>query len=139
MDTDLKRFIDAQEKDFEIALAEIRNGRKQSHWMWYVFPQIAGLGFSDTSKYYAIKNMDEAREYLSHSILGSRLIEISAELLKLDTNSAAMIFGNPDDLKLRSSMTLFSRIDGVDPVFKAVLEKFFGGSVDQKTIQLVTQ
>ena len=118
MNSNLKRFIDAQENDYLIALKEIKNGRKQSHWMWYIFPQIAGLGFSDISKYYAITDMDEAKEYLKHDILGKRLIELSNVLIRLDTNSAKTIFGSPDDLKLKSSMTLFSQISDAEPVFK---------------------
>jgi uncharacterized protein (DUF1810 family) len=137
MNSNLKRFIDAQENDYLIALKEIKNGRKQSHWMWYIFPQIAGLGFSDISKYYAITDMDEAKEYLKHDILGKRLIELSNVLIRLDTNSAKTIFGSPDDLKLKSSMTLFSQISDAEPVFKLVLDKFFGGNLDQKTLMII--
>jgi uncharacterized protein (DUF1810 family) len=137
MNSNLKRFIDAQENDYLIALKEIKNGRKQSHWMWYIFPQIAGLGFSDISKYYAIKDLNEAREYLKHDILGKRLIELSNVLIRLDTNSAKTIFGSPDDLKLKSSMTLFSQISDAEPVFKLVLDKFFGGNLDQKTLMII--
>ncbi|MEI7584646.1 DUF1810 domain-containing protein [Runella sp.] len=137
MNSNLKRFIDAQENDYLTALKEIKNGRKQSHWMWYIFPQIAGLGFSDISKYYAIKDLNEAREYLKHDILGERLIEISNVLIRLDTNNAKAIFGSPDDLKLKSSMTLFSQISDAEPVFKLVLDKFFGGNLDQKTLMII--
>ena len=137
MNSNLKRFIDAQENDYLIALKEIKNGRKQSHWMWYIFPQIAGLGFSDISKYYAITDMDEAKEYLKHDILGKRLIELSNVLIRLDTNSAKTIFGSPDDLKLKSSMTLFSQISDAEPVFKLVLDKFFGGNLDPKTLMII--
>jgi uncharacterized protein (DUF1810 family) len=105
--------------------------------MWYIFPQIAGLGFSDISKYYAIKDLNEAREYLKHDILGERLIEISNVLIRLDTNNAKAIFGSPDDLKLKSSMTLFSQISDAEPVFKLVLDKFFGGNLDQKTLMII--
>src|SRR5665213_2039019 len=100
----LQRFINAQETSYQIALSEIKNGKKQSHWMWYIFPQIAGLGISETSKFYAIKNVHEAEEFLYHSVLGKRLIEICNELLNLETNDAHKIFGSPDDLKLHSSM-----------------------------------
>jgi len=137
MNSNLKRFIDAQENDYLIALKEIKNGRKQSHWMWYIFPQIAGLGFSDISKYYAITDMDEAKEYLKHDILEKRLIELSNVLIRLDTNSAKTIFSSPDDLKLKSSMTLFSQISDAEPVFKLVLDKFFGGNLDQKTLMII--
>jgi uncharacterized protein (DUF1810 family) len=137
MNSNLKRFIDAQENDYLTALKEIKNGRKQSHWMWYIFPQIAGLGFSDISKYYAIKDLNEAREYLKHDILGERLIEISNVLIRLDTNNAKAIFGSPDDLKLRSSMTLFSQISDAEPVFKLILDKFFEGNLDNKTLMLI--
>src|SRR5438270_10060514 len=107
-DTQLKRFIDAQERDYEIALAEIKNGRKRSHWMWYIFPQVKGLGFSSTSQHYGIANLKEAEAYLRHPVLGPRLIAISNELLNLENKNATDIFGNPDDMKLRSAMTLFA-------------------------------
>lgn len=129
----LKRFTDAQETDYEIALSEIKNGKKQSHWMWYIFPQIKGLGYSEISKYYAIENIDEAESFLRHPILGSRLIEISNELLKLKTNDAHKIFGSPDNLKLQSCMTLFASLHNTNPVFKLVLEKLFEGIKDNKT------
>src|SRR4051794_15709032 len=99
----LERFVEAQESDYEAALSEIENGRKQSHWMWYIFPQVQGLGFSETSKFYAIRNFNEAEEYLKHPVLGSRLILICTELLKLASKDANRIFGSPDDLKLKSS------------------------------------
>lgn len=137
MNSNLKRFIDAQENDYLNALKEIKNGRKQSHWMWYIFPQISGLGFSDISKYYAIKDLNEAKEYLKHDILGERLIEISNVLIRLDTNNAKAIFVSPDDLKLKSSMTLFSQISDAEPVFKLVLDKFFGGNLDKTTLMLI--
>src|SRR5437763_17188659 len=101
----LKRFIDAQEKSYAIALSEIKRGRKQSHWMWYIFPQIKGLGFSETSMYYAIEDIEEAEAFFKHPVLSSRLIEISKELLKLESNNAHQILGSPDDIKLHSSMT----------------------------------
>jgi uncharacterized protein (DUF1810 family) len=103
----LIRFLDAQENDFERALAEINRGRKQSHWMWYIFPQIAGLGFSPTSKFYAVKDRSEAEEFLAHPVLGERLVEISEALLEVDGRTVHQIFGSPDDMKLKSSMTLF--------------------------------
>lgn len=134
---DLERFIDAQRTDYAIALAEIKRGRKQSHWMWYIFPQVQGLGLTSTSKHYAIKNIDEASAYLKHKILGKRLIEISNALLEIKTNDAHAVFGTPDDMKLRSSMTLFAEVQNADKVFQKVLDKFFNGRKDEKTLQLL--
>lgn len=133
----LQRFIDAQTGDYEIALKEVKNGHKRSHWMWYIFPQISGLGFSETSRFYAIKNLDEAAAYLKHPVLGKRLIEISSALLDLDTDDAHSIFGSPDDSKLKSSMTLFAQIADADPVFQSVLQKFFNGEKDKKTLSII--
>ncbi|MDR3697477.1 DUF1810 domain-containing protein [Mucilaginibacter sp.] len=135
----LNRFIDAQRTDYDTALAEIKNGRKRSHWMWYIFPQIQGLGFSQTSRFYAIKDMDEAIAYLKHPVLGKRLIDISNELLTLPTNNANTIFGSTDDLKLRSCMTLFAALPDTHPVFEAVLEKFFGRIWDERTLELLNK
>lgn len=133
----LERFIEAQERDYSIALSEIKNGRKRSHWMWYIFPQVKGLGFSGTSRFYGIDNLKEAKEYLEHPVLGKRLIEISNELIHLKTNDAHAILGSPDDLKLKSSMTLFSLVPQSDPVFEKVLDKFFNGQKDEKTLQIL--
>ena len=133
----LIRFLDAQKNDYAIALSEIKKSKKQSHWMWYIFPQIQGLGLSGTSKLYAIKNIQEAEEFLNHPVLGSRLIEICITLLNLETNDAHKIFGSPDDMKLRSSMTLFSFFKNADPVFQKVLDKFFDGEKDPKTLQIL--
>jgi len=135
----LQRYTDAQKTDFEQALSEIRNGRKQTHWMWYIFPQIAGLGFSETSRYYAIKDLAEAERYLNHQILGKRLILICEALLALDSNNAEKIFGNPDVLKLQSSMTLFSSVTGSSPLFSMVLDKFFDGMKDKKTLEKIAK
>ena len=134
---DLKRFLDAQENDFERALAEIKRGKKQSHWMWYIFPQIAGLGFSSTSKFYAIKDRGEAENYLVHPLLGKRLIEISNALLEVEGKTANQIFGSPDDMKLKSSMTLFGALENTNPVFQRVLDKYFEGMKDQRTLELI--
>lgn len=134
----MERFISAQLNSYEIALAEIKNGKKISHWMWYIFPQLAGLGFSPTSKYYALKNLQEAKEYLEHPILGKRLLEISHELLNLNNLSAEEIFGSPDDKKLKSCMTLFNMIDNSPSVFNGVLNKYFEGKPDKRTIQLLS-
>ncbi len=138
MNNSLKRFTDAQEDSFTRAFSEIQQGRKQSHWMWFIFPQIAGLGFSDTSRYYALKDLKEAAGFLKHPVLGSRLINISHELLKLKTNDAHRVFGSPDDLKLKSSMTVFSMLPEADPVFQLVLDKFFNGEKDIKTLRLIS-
>lgn len=135
----LTRFISAQEAVFETALDEIRNGKKQSHWMWFIFPQIQGLGFSQTSKFYAIKDLGEADAYLKHPVLGDRLLRICKELLRLKGDDAHRIFGSPDDLKLKSSMTLFSSVPDTDPVFQAVLDKFFGGAKDLNTLHILKQ
>ena len=136
MAADLSRFLKAQEQDYEQALREIRSGRKRSHWMWYIFPQIQGLGFSPTAQYYAIRDLQEARDYLAHPVLGARLKEISSALLDLNGLSASEIFGYPDDLKLRSSMTLFRMADLNEPVFLEVLEKYYDGKPDARTVGL---
>ncbi len=133
----LQRFLDAQEIKFKNALNEIKNGKKQSHWMWFIFPQIAGLGFSETSKFYAIKDKIQASHYLEHPVLGSRLIEISKALLVIEGKTANQIFGSPDDLKLKSCMTLFSSLQNTNPIFETVLEKYFNGIKDYKTLQLI--
>ena len=137
MQSDLKRFLTAQERDYTRALVEIKNGRKQSHWMWYIFPQIAGLGFSETARFYAINNLEEAHDYLNHPVLGNRLIEITSALLPINGKTATQIFGSPDDLKLRSSLTLFNSVANADPVFQAVLDKYYGGLPDPKTLALI--
>lgn len=135
--TNLERFLKAQERDYAIALSEIKKGKKQSHWMWYIFPQIHGLGLSETSRFYAIKNRKEAADYLKDPVLGKRLIDICNELLKLENNDAHKIFGSPDDMKLHSSMTLFSSLPDTDPVFIKVLDKYFAGTKDDKTLQII--
>ncbi len=134
---DLKRFLDAQENDFERALAEIKRGRKQSHWMWYIFPQIADLGFSETSRFYAVKDRAEAEIYLAHPVLGARLVEISEALLEIEGKTANQIFGSPDDMKLKSSMTLFGALKNTNPIFQSVLDKYFNGTNDLRTLQLI--
>lgn len=138
MDNNLNRFLEAQEKDYDVALSEIKSGRKISHWVWYIFPQFKGLGFSATSNYYAIKDLNEAIQFINHPILGSRLREISNELLLLNENNASKIMGSPDDLKLKSCMTLFNYVDETkDSVFKKVLGKFFNEQLDKKTIDCI--
>ncbi|SFQ17791.1 DUF1810 domain-containing protein [Parafilimonas terrae] len=133
----LERFVEAQEAEYNIALNEIKNGKKETHWMWYIFPQVLGLGFTSVSMEYGIKDMDEAAAYLNHPVLGLRLVEISNVLLTLDTNNAREIFGGSDAVKLRSSMTLFSLVPNADKVFQLVLDKFFNGKKDEKTLQLL--
>jgi uncharacterized protein (DUF1810 family) len=135
----LQRFLDAQARDYAQALAEITSGRKRSHWMWYIFPQVRGLGFSSTSQHYAIGDLAEAAAYLKHPVLGKRLVEISTALLGLAGSDANRVFGSPDDLKLKSSMTLFAAVPGADTVFEQVLAKYFGGVRDGKTLHLLGQ
>jgi uncharacterized protein (DUF1810 family) len=136
-DINLKKFIDAQLRDYDNALAEIKAGHKRSHWIWYIFPQIAGLGYSEMSKRFAIHDLPEAKAYLAHPILGPRLITISKALLDLPGNNATTVMGNPDDMKLRSCMTLFSLVPGSPPIFEEVLKKYFDGSKDNATLELV--
>ncbi|MEJ2882338.1 DUF1810 domain-containing protein [Pedobacter sp. GR22-6] len=133
----LSRFLNAQQNTYEDALREITAGRKRSHWMWYIFPQVLGLGFTDTSKYYAIKDLQEAQAYLSHPVLGERLIGISKALMAQKKRDAQAVFGSPDELKLKSSMTLFSLVPAADLVFRQVIDAFFDGELDQKTLQLL--
>jgi len=133
----LQRFVDAQARDYQTALGEITAGRKRSHWMWYIFPQIQGLGYSSMAQHYAIADGGEAAAYLAHPTLGPRLIEISRALLTLPGSNATAVMGTPDDLKLRSSMTLFAQVPGADMVFQQVLDKYFGGRPDAKTLSLL--
>ena len=132
----LERFVEAQEGVYPRALAEIRSGRKRSHWMWFVFPQVAGLGYSATSKHYAIKSLDETKAYLAHPILGPRLLECADAVLGVKGRTAADIFGSPDDMKLRSSATLFAQVSPAGSVFHQVLDRYFGGHPDGETIRL---
>lgn len=123
----LERFANAQcNKVYETALGEIQRGRKTSHWMWYIFPQAAGLGSSETARFYALRSPREARAYLAHPVLGPRLRECSQSLLEIDGRSAFQIFGSPDDMKLKSCLTLFADVADGDPLFERVLEKYFG-------------
>lgn len=138
MENDLERFVIAQEKKYLLALEEIKSGLKTGHWMWFVFPQVEGLGRTSTSNFYGIKGLDEAKEYLNHQILGPRLKEITNELLLLEGLDAEQIFGFPDCLKLRSSMTLFNLVDDTeDNLFRRVLVKFYDGQSDDKTLGLL--
>jgi uncharacterized protein (DUF1810 family) len=133
----LERYKEAQDRDYETALNEIKSGRKRSHWMWYIFPQIAGLGSTETSRHYAINDIKEATDYLMDDALNTRLVNICNALLTLKTSSASEIFGSPDDLKLKSSMTLFDAVPATFPVFGQVLDKFYVGERDQKTLQIL--
>lgn len=133
----LHRFHEAQKNVYQTALSEIRNGKKRTHWMWFIFPQLAGLGRTETSKFYAIRDLAEAELYLKDTVLGNRLIEISRALLDIKDKSAGEIFGNPDDLKLRSSMTLFSLVQNCDPVFSQVLQRYFSNKEDETTLRLL--
>jgi uncharacterized protein (DUF1810 family) len=133
----LDRFIIAQENEYERALSEIVNGKKVSHWMWYIFPQFQGLGLSSTSVFFAIKSIEEAQAYLNHIVLGVRLKEISKALLIHKAKSANEIFGRPDDMKLKSCMTLFSSVSENESVFQQVLEQFFEGLPDKRTLNLI--
>jgi uncharacterized protein (DUF1810 family) len=134
---DLDRFVRAQEGDYARALAEIRAGRKRSHWMWYIFPQYDGLGFSSTSRRYAIKSVAEAEAYLRHPVLGPRLVECTEALLHLEGKSASEVFGSPDDMKLRSCATLFARVSPAGSVFERLLQKFFPAGPDGETLRLL--
>lgn len=134
---DSLKFIMAQMGIYENALEEIKNGRKLTHWMWFVFPQLKGLGTSDMANTYGIEDLDEAQLYLAHEVLGARLVEISAELLKLDEDDSVTIFGDVDAMKLRSSMTLFALVSEENSVFHKVLEKYFNSQPDSRTLELL--
>ena len=133
----LDRFLDAQRGDYAAALAEVRRGRKTSHWMWYIFPQIAGLGQSSTARYYSIRDLEEAREYYAHPVLGQRLREISGVLLELRGSDPVAVFGDIDSMKLKSSMTLFAVAAPDDPLFRQVLDKYYGGEQDALTLRIL--
>ena len=130
----LHRFLAAQAEDYECALAELKQGRKESHWIWYIFPQVAGLGQSAMSQEYAIRSGNEAAAYLDHPILGARLQKCCEALLKQEGKRVQEIMGFPDDLKLRSSMTLFAKISNPDSVFQKVLNAFYPGQMDERTV-----
>lgn len=130
----LVRFLDAQEKSYPLAWAEMKSGEKKSHWMWYIFPQIAGLGASNNAKYYAIKNSLEAKAYLQHDVLGKRLVDITTVVLNLEGKSAFRIFDHPDYLKFKSCMTLFAAVPNAPPVFQKALDKYFGGQKCEMTV-----
>ncbi len=133
----LRRFLTAQGDDHERIMAEIRSGRKRSHWMWYIFPQYVGLGFSIMAERYAIKSLEEARAYLKHPILGPRLIACTEAVLAVEGRSASEIFGYPDVMKLKSSATLFAQVAPADSVFEQLLIKYYKGERDTKTLRLL--
>lgn len=137
MGQDLDRFLKVQKVFYKDALEEIRQGQKQSHWMWFIFPQIVGLGRSEIAQYYSIKNLQEAKDFLNDKLLGANLREISEALLKVESNDAEEVMGWPDDMKLKSSMTLFLEADSECEVFQKVLDKFFDGNNDQKTVEIL--
>jgi uncharacterized protein (DUF1810 family) len=134
---ELSRFVRAQEGDYDRALAELQSGQKRTHWMWYIFPQLDGLGFSTTAKRYAIKSIAEARAYLAHPILGPRLEQSAEAVLRIEGRSATAILGSPDDLKLRSCATLFACVSPPGSVFDRLLDKYYGGKRDARTLQLL--
>jgi uncharacterized protein (DUF1810 family) len=138
IDYDLHRFIEAQNGIYEQALAELKAGRKRSHWMWFVFPQIAGLGSSAMAEKYAIRSAEEAAAYLADPILGSRLIRCVEAVLSIHGRTAHDIFGSPDDLKLRSSMTLFAAVSDHGSPFHKVIERFYQGRFDERTIEILS-
>ena len=137
MEKSLDRFLKAQKRDYETALAEIRSGHKRSHWIWYIFPQLKGLGRSEMAEYFGIRDMAEAVAYWKHPMLGQRLIEIAEALLELESSDPAEVMGWPDDMKLKSSMTLFLLAAPEEPVFGKVLDKFFGGERDMNTVRML--
>ena len=130
---DLQRFVDAQAHTYDQALAELRAGQKRTHWMWFVFPQIAGLGRSGMAQRFAIRDLAEAKAYLSHPLLGRRLVEAARALTALDTEDPTEVFGSVDAMKLHSSMTLFAQAEPEEPVFREVLDHYFGGAPDEGT------
>lgn len=133
----LNRFVQAQEDTYEQALSEIRSGKKRTHWMWYIFPQIDGLALSSTAKHYSIKSVEEAKAYLEHPTLGPRLLECAEAVIHIEGRSATEIFGSPDDQKLRSCTTLFAYALPSGSVFDRLLKKYYGGERDEKTLQLL--
>jgi uncharacterized protein (DUF1810 family) len=137
MEKRLERFVTAQQSYYKTALHEIQNGQKRSHWMWFIFPQITGLGYSETAQYYAIQDLKEAKDFLKCDILGKNLLEISEALLHVKSDDATEVMGWPDDMKLKSSMTLFALAKPECEVFQKVLDKFFGGERDQRTIEIL--
>ncbi|MBP1223499.1 DUF1810 domain-containing protein [Flavobacterium sp. 1355] len=139
LNNDLTRFLEAQNKLYLTALTELKKGKKETHWMWFIFPQIKGLGKSEMSKLYAIENLQQSEEFLAHPVLGKHLIEVSKVLLDFKMKSAEAIFGDLDALKLQSCMTLFSLTNNTDPVFQEVLDTFFSGKFDTLTLSIINE
>jgi uncharacterized protein (DUF1810 family) len=135
---DLQRFVDAQDRVYDTVLSELRGGRKRGHWIWFVFPQLRGLGRSDIAQHYGISSLDEARAYLAHPVLGARLRECTGLVAAIDGRSVDEIFGWPDNLKVRSSMTLFARATDDNSGFRDVLDKFYDGEEDPATVELLS-
>lgn len=133
----IERYLSAQENVYEQALHEIKNRKKLTHWMWFIFPQLRGLGFTDYNIYYGIEDLKEAEQYMSHPILGKRLVEITQAMLQIKNKTALEILGRPDERKLKSCMTLFSLVPQAPEYFVKVLEKYYGGEKDEKTLQLI--
>lgn len=138
-DYNLNRFIKAQNQCFEIVYEELKNGKKESHWMWYIFPQLFGLGKSEMAIYYAINNLEEAKAYLKNDILRERLLCLVDVLVNLETNDVVKVFGFPDNLKFWSSMTLFNYADPSEPLYKMALDKFFQGRLELATIDMLKE
>jgi uncharacterized protein (DUF1810 family) len=136
-DKELIRFLEAQNQMYLTALSEVKKGSKRSHWMWFIFPQVKGLGTSETARYFGLNGICEATEYLKHPVLGKHLIEISQALLALEGKRANEVFGSPDDLKLRSCMTLFAAVEDANPIFSQVLDKYFDGQPDALTLSIL--
>ncbi len=133
----LERFVKAQTNTYEVAMNEIKNGKKRTHWMWFIFPQLRSLGISSISRYYGLENFDEAKAYLAHPVLSGRLYELCGELLKHKDKTALEIFGDIDEMKLKSSMTLFALTSEDYTIFDEILENFFGGEMDEVTVKLI--
>ena len=133
----LERFVKAQTNTYEVAMNEIKNGKKRTHWMWFIFPQLRGLGVSSISRYYGLENFDEAKAYLAHPVLSGRLYELCGELLYHEDKTAEDIFGDIDAMKLKSSMTLFSLVSEEYTIFDEVLDRFFDGQMDELTVKII--
>lgn len=136
-ENDVIRFLTAQNQAYFTALEEIKSGKKTTHWMWFIFPQLVGLSSTDISKYYGIGDLEEATRYLQHPVLRKNLIEISTAVLDVEGKNAREIFGKPDDRKLQACMTLFSCVEGADPVFEAVIARYFDGACDRRTLDRI--
>lgn len=135
----LERFVEAQDPIYGSVTKELRTGKKRSHWIWFIFPQLKGLGWSSTARFYGIESLNEARAYLKHNILGPRLIECATLVHQVESKSAREILSSPDDLKLRSSVTLFREAGSESEIFQAVLDKFYDCQADNKTLELLRQ